>query len=392
MIARVFVRIAERARVATRLIWIVLLALCIPAAGALAGRATGSYGRSPQEGSGDSSGQVSRPVVGEAAPEIGPHVDWLRGGLRSTYEPGRVYLIDFWATWCLSCVARMPHLSTLAQQHAEEGLEVLGIAVLQRGGMSPSDFMKMRPTAMQYAVGRERLHGAVPELFQSTAERDSVPFLVIVDRHGRIAWRSNPGDPYGGLETALSRVLRGTWDAQKARAIDVEREQAERAGQPILRAYQEALGAREFGYAAQLLDQLLALHADLFGARIADLFNRHVDLDRATAFDTLALRLHAIARNPPALLAVARSIATVFPLEAAERRLALDLASAAADLKAGLDPDYDWALAKLEAQLGEPGAAATTMDRALASAARQNWAPAVLDMMRREASSYRKRR
>ena len=41
----------------------------------------------------------------------------------------RYVLVDFWATWCSSCVAKIPALSELYVKYHEKGLEIYGISV-----------------------------------------------------------------------------------------------------------------------------------------------------------------------------------------------------------------------------------------------------------------------
>jgi thiol-disulfide isomerase/thioredoxin len=38
---------------------------------------------------------------------------------------GKVVLVDCWATWCLPCLAQLPHTLELAEQHHADGLEVV---------------------------------------------------------------------------------------------------------------------------------------------------------------------------------------------------------------------------------------------------------------------------
>jgi thiol-disulfide isomerase/thioredoxin len=43
--------------------------------------------------------------------------------------PHRIMMINFWATWCESCIEEMPSLVKLRDQYAPKGFEVLGINV-----------------------------------------------------------------------------------------------------------------------------------------------------------------------------------------------------------------------------------------------------------------------
>lgn len=42
---------------------------------------------------------------------------------------GKVVLIDFWATWCPSCVEQFPHTVELHRQYAERGLAVVSMSL-----------------------------------------------------------------------------------------------------------------------------------------------------------------------------------------------------------------------------------------------------------------------
>lgn len=44
-------------------------------------------------------------------------------------EGTRAVLVDFWATWCQPCLVAMPELEALYEEHADNGLRVLGISI-----------------------------------------------------------------------------------------------------------------------------------------------------------------------------------------------------------------------------------------------------------------------
>ncbi len=42
---------------------------------------------------------------------------------------GKILVIDFWATWCVPCIAEVPKYNKLQQKYADQGVEVIGVAL-----------------------------------------------------------------------------------------------------------------------------------------------------------------------------------------------------------------------------------------------------------------------
>ena len=65
---------------------------------------------------------------------------------------GKVVYVDFWASWCTSCLLSFPFLSGLQQTYAQRGLVVVGVAMDQR----PADaqkFLVQHPARFAIATG-----------------------------------------------------------------------------------------------------------------------------------------------------------------------------------------------------------------------------------------------
>src|SRR5579871_4577610 len=69
--------------------------------------------------------------VGAPAP---PCALRLQDGRQLTLEQlrGKVVYVDFWASWCTSCLLSFPFLSSLQESRAQQGVMVVGLAMDQR--------------------------------------------------------------------------------------------------------------------------------------------------------------------------------------------------------------------------------------------------------------------
>ena len=57
-------------------------------------------------------------TVGDLAPAIDV-THWVKGKPLKGFEPGHVYVVEFWATWCAPCRAVIPHMSDLQEQYED---------------------------------------------------------------------------------------------------------------------------------------------------------------------------------------------------------------------------------------------------------------------------------
>lgn len=88
-------------------------------------------------------------AVGKPAPAI--TLTTLDGRHMDTRDlRGKVVILTFWATWCEPCREELPLLSRYAQQHAKQGLVVLGFSL-----DTPDDLAKVRTVAstLSFPVG-----------------------------------------------------------------------------------------------------------------------------------------------------------------------------------------------------------------------------------------------
>lgn len=136
-------------------------------------------GAPPADGEG---GPAGGGVAAEAPDLTLPRADTGEPlGLREAGRD-RVVLVDLWATWCVPCVAELPHLQELSTRFASEDFLMLGIVLESGGAEEVAEFVADR--GLTY-----------PNVMGSDEARDSFgPFLgyptkYLVGRDGRILKR-----------------------------------------------------------------------------------------------------------------------------------------------------------------------------------------------------------
>jgi thiol-disulfide isomerase/thioredoxin len=163
--------------------------------------------------------------VGDPAPPFKAD-KWLQGDPVARFEPGRVYVVEFWATWCWPCVGIMPHLADLQDEYRAKGVTVVGFSSAANDRREPAErFVRRRGPKLGYAFAwadADATHAA----WMTAAGRGGVPCSFVVGTDGRLAYIGHPMF----LDEVLPRVVAGTWDPAKgAEAVEAGQRDYDRA-------------------------------------------------------------------------------------------------------------------------------------------------------------------
>lgn len=154
--------------------------------------------------------------VGDAAPALRVE-KWLKGSPVTSFEKGKIYVLEAWATWCGPCIQAMPHLSELQHQYKDKGVTIIGVNIWEdaRGETYTPEtlsnvekFVTSQGERMDYAVAYDGPAKGMDHAYMAPAQQQGIPCSFVIDGKGNIAFIGNPQ----ALDEVLPRVLDGKWD------------------------------------------------------------------------------------------------------------------------------------------------------------------------------------
>jgi thiol-disulfide isomerase/thioredoxin len=123
---------------------------------------------------------VAMARIGDPAPPIA--LPDTSATLRDLGEwRGKPLLVNFWASWCGPCVEEMPLLDAFAQQSAQHGTQVLGIALDDLE--SVKEFLARVPVTYPTLI---EAAGSTDSSVRLGNRRSVLPYTVLIDADGTV--------------------------------------------------------------------------------------------------------------------------------------------------------------------------------------------------------------
>jgi thiol-disulfide isomerase/thioredoxin len=148
--------------------------------------------------------------IGSKAP-IPEISDFVRGEKPTFFEPGKVYVIEFWATWCPPCRQSMPHLTKLAEDMKSKGVVIVGVSdekVETVRTFLEKDEWKQKARYTLATDPDRSTHKA----YMEASGQGGIPTAFIV-KEGVVQWIGHPME----MDAPLAKIVDGTWDPKTAK-------------------------------------------------------------------------------------------------------------------------------------------------------------------------------
>jgi thiol-disulfide isomerase/thioredoxin len=197
-------------------------------------------------------------MVGDAAPEL-KYSKWLKGTPVKSFEKDRIYVLEYWATWCGPCIQAMPALSEYARKHPE--VTVIAYNVMEKVGGRPYDsalpniekFVKSMGDKMDFNVAVDDNDQYMHNNWLKRAAINAIPATMIV-KDNKLIWIGTPRE----MESTIASIKNGTYKVT-SEGTDEQRAQVAatiQSEEEMLAPYEKAIAAKDYKAAIAALDKL----------------------------------------------------------------------------------------------------------------------------------------
>ena len=119
-------------------------------------------------------------MIGKKAPDL-VTTNWLNSKpLKLDGLKGKVVVLEFWGTWCTTCIGLIPHHNELAKKYQAKGLVFIGICDADGSEKMPE---VAKHYGIEYPIAVD-LKNATSEVYKA----DSTPDFYLIDRKGNLRW------------------------------------------------------------------------------------------------------------------------------------------------------------------------------------------------------------
>lgn len=274
-------------------------------------------------------------TIGDKAPPLAIE-KWVKGTPVSAFEKGKVYVVEFWATWCGPCIAGMPHLTELQAKYKNKGVTIIGVTSADpRNTLEAVEKMveSKGDEKMGYSVAWDK-ERTTNEAYMRAAKQRGIPCAFVVNQDGIVSWIGHPME----MDEPLDQIVNGKFDI-KAAATEFKKRQeedaAEMAAQEEMMKIMQLARKQDFSGAVKAADEVIAKHPEM-APNIATIKFRLLltgtkEYEKAYAFAREAAEKY-YSKNPMALNDIAWTILDAEGVDQRDADVAITLAKRAVEL------------------------------------------------------------
>ena len=198
--------------------------------------------------------------IGSDAPSLDVE-HWIQDGNGffkpvTDFKDGKVYVVEFWATWCGPCIMSMPHLAALQNQYRGQNVQIVSISdespeevkeFLEQENEEEEKTFEEITSAYSLTTDPDR---SAHEDYMEASGAAGIPTAYIVGKTGKIEWIGHPM----GMDETLEAVVNDKWD----RAAYKKQYEQEQQLQQAIEEISMLAGAGKFDEAIKRVEEQIA--------------------------------------------------------------------------------------------------------------------------------------
>lgn len=164
--------------------------------------------------------QTNGLTIGDPAPPL-KYGKWIKGEQFASLTGDRLYVLEFWATWCVPCIKAMPHLTQLQQEYKNK-ISFIGVNIAERVDEgkpyesslpSVEKFVSDNAAKMGFSVIADNNKMFMYHNWLKASGQNGIPCTFIV-KDNKVLWIGRPTS----LDTILPQILENRYDMQAFKA------------------------------------------------------------------------------------------------------------------------------------------------------------------------------
>lgn len=146
-----------------------------------------------------------------------PNVEWLKGNPVEKFDKSKTYIVELWATWCVPCIAAMPHLAELRNAFPDSNIVFIAQDVMEDNKDKVVNFVKNKPELANLSVAFSGPKGSDFDLrWIKAAGVSAIPQTFII-QDNKLLWQTMP---YMLNEAVMKMLVNHTFTIDAAKAAN----------------------------------------------------------------------------------------------------------------------------------------------------------------------------
>lgn len=210
----------------------------------------------------DTAAQSKLLTIGSEAPALDVE-HWVSDGQGffkpvKQFEKGKVYVVEFWATWCGPCIHSMPHLVELQNKYRGQNVQIISISdepleTVQEFLARETNDLSGEPSTFGALTSAYCLttdpDGSSQAAYMEAAKQGGIPTAFIVGKDSKIEWIGHPME----MDEPLAAVVADSWNRSEfAEAFIAQQSLSE-----TMNRLSQLAGSGQFAEAVEVIDQEL---------------------------------------------------------------------------------------------------------------------------------------